>query len=192
MTAVARIARDRGVPVIAFSTDRTVAGNGVYLLSFQPENEVKRIVSYAARRATRISPRWCRATPMAITSRAAFREAVTAGGRTVGGVEHFSPDAGTVMTRPAAMAEDRPDAVLIAQGGTTAQAIAPTLAMNGIDRARCNCSAPACGTIRPSRKEPALKGGWFAAPAPDADDVFKRRNTRRLSARAAAAGDTRL
>ena len=42
MQAVAPIARERGVPVIAFSTDRSVAGNGVYLLSFQPENEVKR------------------------------------------------------------------------------------------------------------------------------------------------------
>lgn len=47
VTAVAPMARDRGVPVIAFSSDRKVAGDGVYLLSFQPENEVKRIVGYA-------------------------------------------------------------------------------------------------------------------------------------------------
>ena len=35
-TAVAPVARQAGVPVVAFSTDRQVAGNGVYLLSFQP------------------------------------------------------------------------------------------------------------------------------------------------------------
>jgi len=46
--AVATLARDRGVPVLAFSTDRTVAGKGVYLLSFQPQNEVTRVVTYAA------------------------------------------------------------------------------------------------------------------------------------------------
>ena len=33
VAAVAPIARDRGVPVLAFSTERSVAGNGVYLLS---------------------------------------------------------------------------------------------------------------------------------------------------------------
>ncbi len=48
VTAVTPIARDRGVPVLAFSTDRSVAGKGVYLLSFQPENEIRHIVAYAA------------------------------------------------------------------------------------------------------------------------------------------------
>ena len=46
--AVAPIARDRGVPVLAFSTENSVAGNGVYLLCFLPQNEVRRVVSYAA------------------------------------------------------------------------------------------------------------------------------------------------
>src|SRR5204862_929331 len=48
VTAIAPITRDRAVPGISFSTDRAVAGDGVYLLSFQPENEVRRIVRYAA------------------------------------------------------------------------------------------------------------------------------------------------
>src|SRR6266849_3313041 len=37
--AAAQIARARGVPLIAFSTDANVAANGVYLLSFLPESE---------------------------------------------------------------------------------------------------------------------------------------------------------
>jgi len=36
VSAVAPIARDRAVPVLAFSTEKTVAGNGAYLLSFMP------------------------------------------------------------------------------------------------------------------------------------------------------------
>ena len=40
VTAVAPVARQAGVPVVAFSNDRQVAGNGVYLLSFQPAPEV--------------------------------------------------------------------------------------------------------------------------------------------------------
>jgi len=44
---VGAAARQRGVPVIAFSTDASVAARGVYLLSFLPEADVDRIVDYA-------------------------------------------------------------------------------------------------------------------------------------------------
>jgi ABC-type branched-subunit amino acid transport system substrate-binding protein len=47
--AAAPAARQAGVPIISFSNDRTVAGNGVHLLSFLHDQEVARIVDYAAR-----------------------------------------------------------------------------------------------------------------------------------------------
>src|SRR5438552_4781014 len=46
--ATAQAARARGVSVMAFSTDSSVAGRGVYLLSFLPESDVNRIVDYSA------------------------------------------------------------------------------------------------------------------------------------------------
>ena len=45
---VGTLARAAGKPVIAFSTDTSVASRGVYLLSFLVENYVDRIVDYAA------------------------------------------------------------------------------------------------------------------------------------------------
>src|ERR1700751_5996628 len=45
--ATAQLTRARGVSVIAFSTDSSVAGRGVYLLSFLPESDVNRIIEYA-------------------------------------------------------------------------------------------------------------------------------------------------
>lgn len=45
--AVAPVAQASGVPVVAFSTDLRVAGRGVYLLSFPPDEDVSRIVDYA-------------------------------------------------------------------------------------------------------------------------------------------------
>lgn len=50
VTGVADVARPRGVPILAFSTDTSVAGQGVYLLSFAPETEVRRAVEFAAAR----------------------------------------------------------------------------------------------------------------------------------------------
>src|SRR5205085_558004 len=45
--AAGQVARARGVPVIAFSTDTSVAAKGVYLLSFLPESDVDRVVDYS-------------------------------------------------------------------------------------------------------------------------------------------------
>lgn len=47
---VGPIARAANVPVMAFSSDRTVAGGGVYVMGFLPSAETERVVSLAARR----------------------------------------------------------------------------------------------------------------------------------------------
>ena len=46
--AAAAPARQTGVPVIAFTTDVSVAGRGVYLISFLPDNDIERAITYAA------------------------------------------------------------------------------------------------------------------------------------------------
>lgn len=46
-TAVAPIAQGRGVNVISFSNDRSVAGNGVFILGFTPEQEIDQVVRFA-------------------------------------------------------------------------------------------------------------------------------------------------
>ena len=53
VAAVAPRARDRGINVIAFSNDRTVAGEGVYLMGLLPEAQVSRVVGYADRQGLR-------------------------------------------------------------------------------------------------------------------------------------------
>ena len=67
--AVAQVARGRGISVIAFSTNSSVAGHGVYLLSFLPESDVNRIVEYAATIGKRSLRRCCPRTPTATLSR---------------------------------------------------------------------------------------------------------------------------
>ena len=56
VAAAANVTRAAGRNMIAFSSDRRVAGNGVFLLSFLPEQEVVRMMSYARSRGlTRIA-----------------------------------------------------------------------------------------------------------------------------------------
>ena len=45
--AAAPAAREREINVIAFSNDRSVAGNGVFLMGFMPEQQIDRVVAFA-------------------------------------------------------------------------------------------------------------------------------------------------
>ena len=47
--AAAQVTRSVALNMIAFSTDRSVAGDGVYLIGFMPEQQVDRVVSFAVR-----------------------------------------------------------------------------------------------------------------------------------------------
>ena len=51
--AAASVIRKNGLPMISFSSDRRVAGNGVYLLSFTPNEEVRAVINYAASQGLR-------------------------------------------------------------------------------------------------------------------------------------------
>jgi ABC-type branched-subunit amino acid transport system substrate-binding protein len=172
VSAVAPLARDRGVPVLAFSTDRTVGGDGVYLLSFQPQNEVKRVIAYAIAQNHKNFAALIPNTTYGQVSEQAFREAVTADGGTVSAVEHFNPSAGAVMDQTAAISKANADAIFIAQGGVMLRSIAPTLAYSGVDTAKVKLLGTGLWDDPSITKEPALSGGWFAAPAPDANDTF--------------------
>jgi len=91
VTAAAPLARQRGVPVIAFSSDRTVAGNGVYLLSFTPEQEVARVVDFSIARGLR---RFAALVPQDAYGRTvleAFRTQVLTSGGEIVSVDFYPP-----------------------------------------------------------------------------------------------------
>ena len=136
MSAVAPIARDRGVPVLAFSTEKSVAGNGVYLLSFLPQSEVARVVAYAVAQGHHNLAAMVPQNAYGDVVADAFSDAVKTAGASSVDVEHFTPNAGAVMAPSQTIAKSNADAVIIAQGGTVLRAIAPTLAFNGMDPAK--------------------------------------------------------
>jgi ABC-type branched-subunit amino acid transport system substrate-binding protein len=172
VNAVAPLARDRGVPVLAFSTDRNVAGNGIYLLSFQPQNEVKRVVAYAASQGLKNFAALIPQTPYGDVVEQSFREAVTAAGAAINDVERFNPSAGMIMDPAAAVAKSGCDAVFIAQGGSLLRSIAPALAYDGVDSSKVKYLGTGLWSDPATAKEPLLSGAWFAAPQPSTNDAF--------------------
>jgi ABC-type branched-subunit amino acid transport system substrate-binding protein len=172
VSAVAPLARDRGVPVLAFSTDRNVAGNGVYLMSFQPQSEVKRVIAYAASQGHKNFAAMIPQTPYGDVVEQSFRQAVTAAGASISDVERFNPSAGAITDPAAAVAKSGCDAVFIAQGGALLRSIAPALAYDGVDNTKVKYLGTGLWSDPATAKEPLLSGAWFAAPQPSANDAF--------------------
>jgi ABC-type branched-subunit amino acid transport system substrate-binding protein len=168
VTAAAPLARDRGVPLISFSTDRTVAGNGVYLLSFQPENQVRRIVSYAAAQGHSAFAALIPNTAYGARVTEGFRDSVAASNTHIVDQESFVPEAGDIAGPAAKIAHSQADAILIAQGGSLLRDIASTLAAEGAGSQHVQYLGTGLWDDPATAREPSLAGGWFAAPDPDA------------------------
>ena len=180
VAAVAPIARERGVPVLAFSTEKSVAGHGAYLLSFLPQNEVRRVVSFAAASGHHQFAALLPETAYGDVAGQAFNDAVAANHGAVVDVEHFTANAGDVAEPSKAVVKSGADAVLIAQGGVMLRAIAPTLSFHGAahDKVKLLGTGLWADDALLAR-EASLEGSWYAAPAPnaDADFVTKYRTT---------------
>lgn len=172
VNAVAPLAKDRGVPVLAFSTDRAVASTGVYLLSFQAQNEVERVIAYAESQGRTKFAALIPQTAYGNVVEQTFRQAVPAGGGVVVDVEHFSPSAGALSDPAAAIAKTDIDALFIPQGGSLLRGIVPTLAYAHVDNTKVKYLGTGLWDDPANTREPLLAGGWFAAPQPSADASF--------------------
>ncbi|MCW5730266.1 MAG: penicillin-binding protein activator [Alphaproteobacteria bacterium] len=90
--AVAPAARAREVNVIAFSTDRTVAGGGVFLLGFTPEEQVEQVIAHAHENGFGRFAALLPDSPYGRVIEAAFRRAVEERGASVGRIASYPPD----------------------------------------------------------------------------------------------------
>jgi branched-chain amino acid transport system substrate-binding protein len=131
--AVSHEARDRGVPVLAFSTDRSVAGDGIFLLGFLPENDVKRVISYAASQGYKNFAALSSNTAYGDVTLEAFNDAVSEGRGRVIDVERFSNNADAALKPAEDVAKSDADAVFIPVSGQVLRAISPTLGASGLD-----------------------------------------------------------
>ncbi|HEX3484710.1 MAG TPA: penicillin-binding protein activator [Micropepsaceae bacterium] len=172
VTAVAPIARAGKVPVIALSSDRSVGGNGVYLLSFQPETEVNRIISYAARTGHSRFAAMIPKTAYGEKVQSAFRDSVSRAGGQVADIQTFDERPQMVGPPAKAAAMSGADAILIAEGGAMLQAIGPALALNGVTSRTLQFLGTGLWDDPSIAREPVLANGRFAAPPPESFRSF--------------------
>src|ERR1700716_1206884 len=128
--ATAQLTRTRGTSVIAFSTDSSVAGRGVYLLSFLPESDVNRIIEYAASTGKRSFAALLPENAYGNVVEAAFKQAVGRRGGRVVAFEKYGADRATAA-RTVAQALGSADALFLADDGDSVVAVADSLTAAG-------------------------------------------------------------
>jgi branched-chain amino acid transport system substrate-binding protein len=172
---VAPIAARADVPVIAFSNDVSVAGDGVYVMGFDPAQSVERVVEYARSRGLE---RFAGLIPNGDYGRRASQALIgsveEAGGRMVA-MQTYDRSAQSLRSAVTRLnAQSGYDAVLIADNGRIAIGAAPMLQEGP------SADAQILGTELWKAEEglkgaPALHGAWFASVP---DNMFNQFRTR--------------
>ena len=216
VAAVAPLARIAGVNVVAFSSDRSVARPGVYLMGFLPAQQVTRVVEYAITRDLKWFTALAPSTAYGQSMVAAMTEATQAAGGVLVEPLFFPADAETakdvedivrfmanydvrhaalLAQRQQLMAQDDEisraallrlegidtiggagfDAVLLPEGGSRLLSIAPLFPFFDIDSPEVRLLGTYQWESVVDEHEPALFGGWFAAPPPEARAEFEKR-----------------
>jgi ABC-type branched-subunit amino acid transport system substrate-binding protein len=172
---VAPIARQAGIPVITFSNDRQVAGNGVYLLSFQPGPDVERVVSYAAQEGKRRFVALVPDDPFGKITEAAFREAAGRSQVTLVAIDRYPASAnGTLepMRRiaeaiKAAEAQGTPiDALFVPGGQDNIEVVGRLLPQADIDTGKVKLIGTGGLDYPNAGRDPRLVGAWYPGPDP--------------------------
>lgn len=178
---VAPIARENDVPVIAFSNDVSVAGNGVYVMGFNPGQAIERVVGFARSRGANS---FGALVPTNVygerAARAMTRAVEGAGGRLIG-IQTF--DASAAGTRAAATrlnAQGAADAVLLADVPRAILSAVPILRQ--LSPQPRLLATERWATETNIGANVGMRGAWFAAPSDVLYNQFRTRYRARYSA----------
>src|SRR5215813_4870337 len=163
--SVAQVARSRSLSVIAFSTDSSVAGRGVYLLSFLPESDVSRIVEYSASIGKKSFAAMLPENAYGNVVETAFKNSVSRRGGRIVAFEKYGADR-AASARNVAQSLGQADALMIADDGDSVVATADALTAAGANLRNIQLLGTGLWDNPRVFSSPNLQGGLYAAPDP--------------------------
>jgi ABC-type branched-subunit amino acid transport system substrate-binding protein len=172
--STAQVARSRSVSVIAFSTDSSIAGRGVFLLSFLPESDINRIVEYSASIGKKSFAALLPENAYGNVVEVAFKQAVGRRGGRIVAFEKYGTDR-TTPARTVAQALGQADALLIADDGDSVVATAEALTGAGANLRNIQLLGTGLWDNPRVFATASLQGGLYAAPDPAGFRAFTGR-----------------
>lgn len=174
--AVAPVAKAKGVNVLSFSSDASVAGDNVWVLGALPSDELRRVLSYAAAQGVTQTAVFYPENPygqrVAQTVNGVGRSAgvgigpVVSYPRTFKGIEAASrPAAQSILSSGA-------DGVVIADAGKALRSAAAFLNYYDVSPRNVKYLGLSRWADPANTSENSLIGAWFAAPDPQLKTAF--------------------
>jgi ABC-type branched-subunit amino acid transport system substrate-binding protein len=176
VTAAKPIARNRGIPMIAFSTDSSVGAPGVYLLSFLPESEIDRVVAYAVSQGKHSFIGLVPATAYGSVAEAEFKQSVARRGARIVAFERYGDDRNKIgdIARAIAQSAVQGDALFIPDGDSAGDMVA-ALAAAGVNLRQLAIVGTQLWDDPKVFANPQLEGAWYAGPDPAGFRAFADR-----------------
>jgi branched-chain amino acid transport system substrate-binding protein len=184
VTAAAPVARQANVPMIAFSSDESVAGNGVYLLSFLAGRDVQRIVQFAQSRGKRNFAVLVPQSPYGRLAEASFAKAVSQGGGQAAIRATYPTNDPNAMLGPvrqianAVKSGQQIDAVFLPAGREDIPSLGPLLTSSDVTSQRVQFIGTGQWDYPGIGNEKAFIGGWYPAPDPKGWSKFSASYTK--------------
>lgn len=162
--AVAPLAERAHVPVISFSNDASVAGDGVYLLGYSPVQSIDRVVSYARAHGAKNFAGLMPNTLYGERASTAFLRSVEDAGGQVMSLQTYGRSNASVSAAVAKLAKNAPyDALLVADSAGAAAAIVPMVRAKGGGGDTQVLGTELWNLESSTASKPALNGAWFAS-----------------------------
>lgn len=180
-------ARAANIPVVSFSNDRNVAGNGVYLMSYLPQQEVERIVSFAAIRGKQRFAALIPDTAYGRMIEQAFRASVARARGQVVTLERYPVGANNTLDpakRVFELIKDSQqmggpiDALFLPGGQETLPTLGPLITYAQLDPAQTQLLGTSGWDFPNIGRDAAFVGGWYPSPDPRGWQDFSGRFAR--------------
>ncbi|MDE2577262.1 MAG: penicillin-binding protein activator [Hyphomicrobiales bacterium] len=171
----ARVARAANKPMIAFSTDGSVAARGVYLLSFLVESYVDRVIDYAAQKGKRSLAALIPENDYGNIAAGALQTAAARNGMRVMTIERYRPGDAQAAVQRIAQLGGQIDALFIAEQADQMASMSKLLTTNGLDSRKTQILGTGLWNDVRALRQPALQGAWFAAPENAGFSAFAQR-----------------
>ncbi len=184
VNGAAPIAKKAGIPVLAFSNDPSVAGPGVYLMSFMVAEEVDRVVSFAVSKGKKRFAALIPATPYGQMIEPAFRKAVKKSGGEIVAFETYPAGASGVLAsaksifaaiKDAGEAGRPVDALFVPAGQDEIAQLGPLISYSGLDTQKIKLIGTSAWDVPVISRDDRLIGGWYAATDPASWAAFSEK-----------------
>ena len=174
VAAAGPVAKQANIPMIAFSTDTNVATQGVYLLSFLPESDVDRIVSYSAQAGKRSIVALLPENAYGSVVDAQLRSVAGSRGARVVAVQKYHADGKNLKdaVRRAASAARQAETIMIADSPEMTTQVVSAL---GIQPGTKQLIGTGLWDDKSLFADPKMNGAWFAATELTGYNAFAQR-----------------